>query len=99
VAVVGQAGHRIGAEIPVLAPDGYPRYYLDMGWEELKVAVEYDGEHHRKDDRTYRNDIIRSEYVASLDWMVVRVLKGHRQADILRRVDRAVIARGGFSPR
>lgn len=86
-------------QIPVLAPDGYPRYYLDMGWEELKVAVEYDGEHHREDDRTYRNDIIRSEYVASLDWIVVRVLKGHRQADILRRVDRAVIARGGFSPR
>ena len=36
-------------QIPVLAPDGYPRYYLDMGWPEFMVAVEYDGEQHRTD--------------------------------------------------
>lgn len=34
-------------QIPVLAPDGYPQYYLDMGWPDVMVAVEYDGEQHR----------------------------------------------------
>ncbi|KRE25670.1 hypothetical protein ASG82_19270 [Mycobacterium sp. Soil538] len=83
-------------QIPVLAPDGYPGYYLDMGWEGLDVAVEYDGQHHREDDKTYRKDIIRLEYLASVGWIVVRVVKGDRQAEILQRVQRAVIARGGF---
>ena len=83
-------------QIPVLAPDGYPRYYLDMGWEDLKVAVEYDGEHHRENDTTFRKDIIRLEYLASVGWIVIRVVKADRQAEILRRVERAVMARGGF---
>ena len=34
-------------QIPVLSADGYRRYYLDMGWEDIKLAVEYDGEQHR----------------------------------------------------
>lgn len=87
---------RPATQIPVPGPDGYPRYYLDMGWEALKVAVEYDGEHHREDDKTYRKDIIRLEYLASVEWIIVRVVKADRQAEILRRVERAVMARGGF---
>lgn len=67
-----------------------------MGWEALNVAVEYDGQHHREDDKTYRKDIIRLEYLASVGWTVVRVVKDDRQAEILQRVQRAVIARGGF---
>lgn len=34
-------------QIPVPWPDGYPRYFLDMGWPEVMVAVEYDGEQHQ----------------------------------------------------
>jgi hypothetical protein len=52
-------------QIPVLGPDGYPRYFLDMGREDVMVAVEYDGEQHRLDRNVYRDDIIRSEYVAA----------------------------------
>jgi hypothetical protein len=37
-------------QIPVFGVDGLPIAYLDMGWPDLMVAVEYDGDHHRVDD-------------------------------------------------
>ena len=66
--------------------------YLDMGWEDIKVAAEYDGEQHRKDRWQYGWDIRRREMLEQLGWIVIRVLAGDRQADIIRRV-RAAIAR------
>ena len=80
-------------QIPVLAPDGYPRYFLDMGWPEFMVAVEYDGEQHRTDTTQYRNDVLRSEYVDSLGWRRVRVLAGHRRDGIVSRVERLGVPR------
>lgn len=94
--LINAAYPRPATQIPVLGADGYPRYYLDMGWEQIKVAVEYDGEHHREDPVAYRKDIIRMEYLAGLHWIVVRVVKGQNRNQILARVDRAVRSRGGF---
>lgn len=94
--LISAAYPRPATQIPVLGVDGYPRYYLDMGWEWIKVAVEYDGEHHREDQAAYRKDIIRMEYLAGLDWIVVRVVKGQNRNQILARVERAVRSRGGF---
>jgi hypothetical protein len=76
-------------QIPVLSPAGYPRYYLDMGWPDDMVAVEYDGEQHRTDRVHYRSDVARSEYIERLGWRRVRVLAGDRRPDIVRRVERA----------
>ena len=70
--------HGPTTQIPVPGPNGLPRYYLDMGWEDIMVAVEYDGEHHRKNTADYRKDIIRLEYIQSLGWIVVRVVAGNR---------------------
>lgn len=71
-------------QIPVLA--GAQRYYLDMGWEELMVAAEYDGEQHRLDRWQYAWDIRRSEALARLGWIVIRVTAPDRPPDIVRRV-------------
>jgi very-short-patch-repair endonuclease len=79
-------------QIPVLRPDG-SHYYLDMGWEDMMVAVEYDGEHHRIDRPSYSSDVIRLEYIHSVGWIVVRVLAGHRRPDIVRRVAHARASR------
>jgi very-short-patch-repair endonuclease len=79
-------------QIPVLGPNGYPRYYLDMGWEDLKVAVEYDGRHHTERP-VYTNDIVRLEYVNSLGWIVIRVVAEHRRVQIVQRVRRAYESR------
>jgi hypothetical protein len=66
--------------------------YLDMGWADVKVAVEYDGEQHRSDRRQYTWDIRRLETVERLGWIVIRVVAGDRPDDIVRRV-RSALAR------
>ncbi|OBB15136.1 hypothetical protein A5662_06870, partial [Mycobacteriaceae bacterium 1482268.1] len=80
---------RPATQIPVPGPDGFPRYYLDMGWEDVMVAVEYDGEHHRKNTADYRKDIVRLEYIQSVGWIVVRVVAGNHPRDVVERVRRA----------
>lgn len=66
---------------------------LDMGWEEVKVAVEYDGDHHRSDRRQYVHDQWRLRKLAELGWVVVQVISEDRPEDVLRRV-REALARG-----
>ena len=74
-------------QIPVLDEFGSVFAYLDMGWEDVKVAVEYDGEHHRSDRWQYNWDIRRLERLSNVaGWIVVRVVAGDRPADIIRRV-------------
>ncbi|AGZ50856.1 hypothetical protein PJK45_27755 [Mycobacterium kansasii] len=59
---------------------------LDMGWEHIKVAVEYEGDHHRTDRRQFNKDIARFEALSDLGWMVVRVTVEDVPGGILRRV-------------
>jgi hypothetical protein len=79
-------------QIPVARPGGR-WYYLDMGWPDIQVAVEYDGEHHRTSRIAYSIDAERQDFLMSLGWIVVRVLADHRRADIITRVRRAWDAR------
>lgn len=79
-------------QIPVYDDSGDAIAYLDMGWGDVMVAVEYDGEQHRSDRRQYAWDIRRSEMVERRGWILVRVVAGDRPADIVRRV-RAARAR------
>jgi very-short-patch-repair endonuclease len=60
-----------------------------MGWPDLMLAVEYDGEQHRVDPVQFAYDIQRSEDLDELGWTRIRVVKRNRQADVLRRIDRA----------
>ncbi len=79
-------------QIPILNEFGDEIAYLDMGWEDIMVAVEYDGEQHRTDRWQYTRDLRRRDMLEELGWVVVRVVAGDRQADIIRHV-RAAIAR------
>jgi very-short-patch-repair endonuclease len=79
-------------QIPVQDEFGDVIAYLDMGWENLKVGVEYDGEQHRSDRRQYGWDIRRLEMLERLGWIVIRVVAGDRPAEIISRV-RAALAR------
>jgi hypothetical protein len=91
--VLIQAGlPRPQTQIPVLNEFGSAMAYLDMGWEDLKVAVEYDGEQHRTDRRQYTWDVQRLEMLQRLGWIIVRVVAGDRPADIISRV-RAALSR------
>jgi len=78
-------------QIPVLGVDGIPVAYLDLGWEDDMVAVEYDGDQPRTDRRKFVKDIRRLELLGRRGWIVVRVVAEDRPADIVRRV-RAALA-------
>lgn len=71
-------------QIPVLGPDGHPMYYLDMGWEELMLAVEYEGVQHAEQ---LGYDIVRGDYITRVGWAQVRVAAGHRRPGIIARVE------------
>jgi len=75
-------------QIPVRSASGL-QYYLDMGWEDLKVAVEYDGDQHRANRRQFVKDVRRLEELRELGWIVVRVLAENADRDTLERVRRA----------
>jgi very-short-patch-repair endonuclease len=73
-------------QIPVPGPYGEPLYRLDMGWPELMIAVEYDGEQHRTDPGRYRRDIKRSEYLQRTGWTSLRVVAGDQRHEVLWRL-------------
>ena len=76
-------------QIPVV--DGYwPVAFLDLGWKQCKVGVEYDGDHHRSDRRQYVKDQRRLRQLERLGWLVVRVIAEDKPYDIVRRVRAAL---------
>ncbi len=85
--VINAGFPRPRTQIPVRC--GTKTYYLDMGWENLKIAVEYDGDHHRTDPRQFAKDIRRLEDLAALGWIVIRVAAGTPRDEIIGRLQRA----------
>ena len=75
-------------QIPIPKPGGVGMYYLDMGWEDIMLAIEYDGDHHRQRP-VFVKDIVRSEYIAFRGWTHIRIVAGAHPADIVNRVRRA----------
>lgn len=80
-------------QIPIQDEFDHAVAYLDMGWEDAKVAVEYDGEQHRSDRWQYTWDIRRLEMLERRGWIVIRVVAGDRPEQIVRRVRTALARR------
>jgi hypothetical protein len=66
---------------------------VDMGWRDLQVAVEYEGDWHRTNRRQVNKDILCMEILSALGWRVVRVTSEDCDADIIRRVGEARASR------
>ena len=66
---------------------------LDMGWPELKIGVEYDGDQHWTDRRQLSRDIRRTEDLRELGWIIVRVTADATEASILGWVEAAFMRR------
>jgi hypothetical protein len=80
-------------QIPVV--DGWRVVgYLDMGWEQFRVAAEYDGDHHRTVRSQYVRDMRRLAAFERLGWIVVRVIAEDRPSDVISRVGEALSRRG-----
>ena len=80
-------------QIPVVDEFGREFAYLDMGWEDVKIAVEYDGDQHRTDRARYAWDVKRLRLIDELGWLHVKVISEDRPADVIRRVRQAWAAR------
>ncbi len=92
--LIGAGFPRPQTQIPVLNEWGWAEAYLDMGWEDVKVAVEYDGDQHRTSRAQYVRDIRRHETVERrYGWIVIRVIAEDHPADVIRRVARARASR------
>jgi very-short-patch-repair endonuclease len=76
-------------QIPVYDEYGQLVAVLDMGWEHLKLAVEYDGDHHRTDRRQFNKDIRRAETLSGLGWIDVRVTSEDTEGGVIGRVSAA----------
>ena len=79
-------------QIPVYNEYGVLIAVLDMGWEDLMIAAEYDGDHHRMDRHRFNADIRRAENVNERGWIHLRVTVQDAEGDIIRRA-RAAFAR------
>lgn len=66
---------------------------LDMAWPELKIALEYDGDHHWTNRGQLQRDIRRTEMLRELGWIVIRVTALDTDASILGRVAAAFARR------
>jgi AbiEi antitoxin C-terminal domain len=82
-------------QIPVLDDDDEPFAFVDMGWRDLQLAVEYDGEQHRTDRPQYVKDQRRILKIEKRGWELIRVIKEDRPSEILARVYEAWLRRGG----
>lgn len=58
-------------QVPVLDSRGRVLYRLDLGWEEVKVALEYDGRHHIERQEKWQADLLRREDCESRGWRFV----------------------------
>ena len=80
-------------QIPVYDEYGVLVAVLDMGWEDIKVAADYEGDHHRTDRRRFNRDIRRHEDVTELGWIDVRVTSQDTEGGIVQRLAAAFARR------
>lgn len=70
---------------------------IDMGWEEWKVGVEFDGAQHWTDPAQRTHDIDRLAELEARRWTIIRVsadLLRHRPEVVIARIRRALLAAG-----
>lgn len=72
-------------QVPVYDEFGQVVAVVDMGWEELKLGLDYEGEHHRGPVR-FNKDIRRYDEITRLGWTDIRVTSLDTEAVIIARL-------------
>ncbi len=74
--------------------DGINEAFIDMGYDEPMVGLDYDGQHHSADRRRYVYDIGRAELIEREGWIDIHVVAEHSRRFIVHRVSDAFARRG-----
>jgi hypothetical protein len=74
--------------------DGINEAFIDMGYDEPMVGLDYDGQHHITDRRRYVHDIGRAELIEREGWIDIHVVAEHSRRFIIHRVSDALARRG-----
>lgn len=77
--------------------DGFSQAFIDMGYDEPKVGLDYEGAHHSAERRQYVHDIGRGDLIDRQGWIDLRVVAEHGRRFTLHRV-RTAFARRGWTP-
>ena len=81
-------------QIPVADETGHHVRFLDFGWEDYKVALEYDGDQHQSDRAQYLKDRFVAPELRRLNWHVTSVVKEDDPVLVINSLNRAMLARG-----
>lgn len=73
-------------QIPVNDDHGALIGVLDMGWEEHKIAIDYEGDHHRRTRREFNKGIRRHDAITERGWDDIRVTAMDTDGAILGRL-------------
>ena len=82
----------------IMVSDGFNTAFIDMGYDEPMVRLDYDGQQHLTDRDRYVHDIGRAELIERQGWIDIRVVAEHSRRFILHRV-REAFARRGYRPK
>jgi very-short-patch-repair endonuclease len=83
--VIRNGFSRPQTQIPVHDEYGALVAVLDMGWEDIKLALDYEGDHHRNPVR-FNKDIRRHDDVTELGWTDIRVTSRDTEGGIIARL-------------
>jgi hypothetical protein len=78
--------------------DGRDEAFLDMGYDEPMVGLDYDGDQHESNRDQYVYDIGRAEFVDRQGWIDIHVVREHSRRFVLHRVREAFRRRGWDPP-
>ena len=82
----------------VMVSDGFNVAFIDMGYDEPQVGLDYDGQQHMTDRGRYVHDIGRAELIDRQGWIDIHVVAEHSRRFILHRVYDA-FARRQYTPK
>jgi hypothetical protein len=73
--------------------DGFSEAFIDMGYDEPMVGLDYEGSHHSENRSHYVYDLGRADLIDREGWIDIRVVKEHSRRYTLHRVHEAFVPR------
>jgi hypothetical protein len=76
-------------QIPVYDDHGALIAVLDMGWQDMMIALDYEGDHHRRTRNEFNKGIRRHDAVTERGWTDIRVTVADTDGGIIARLSSA----------